>query len=157
MGEATAPRRGRLSATQALVLAASVALAGCGGLQNPFGDESTAETPAAAPTVGNLQPDSRGVITYATYQVAVARDGDTLATVASRVGTSTDELARRNALPQDYILRPGEVLLLPDSVLRPAAGLDAGAIAAQPLGGPRAHRPRRRRPTVRSRTARPTR
>ena len=31
-----------------------------------------------APTVANLAPDSRGVITYATYQVAVARDGDTL-------------------------------------------------------------------------------
>ena len=136
MGETTAPRSGRLSATQALVLAASVALAGCGGLQNPFGGESAAETAAPAPTVGNLQPDSRGVITYATYQVAVARDGDTLASVASRVGTSTDELARRNALPADYILRPGEVLLLPDSVPRPAAGLDAGAIAAQPLGGP---------------------
>ena len=136
MGETTAPRSGRLWATQALVLAATVALAGCGGLRNPLGGESAAEAAAPAPTVGNLQPDSRGVITYATYQVAVARDGDTLASVASRVGTSTDELARRNALPADYILRPGEVLLLPDSVQRPAAGLDAGAIAAQPLGGP---------------------
>ena len=43
--------------------------------------------------VPNLSPDSRGVITYATYQVAVARDGDTLDTIASRVGTTSAELA----------------------------------------------------------------
>ena len=42
----------------------------------------------AAPAVPNPAPDSRGVITYATYQVAVARDGDTIATVAARVGTT---------------------------------------------------------------------
>jgi murein DD-endopeptidase MepM/ murein hydrolase activator NlpD len=136
MGEATAPGRGRRPATRALLLAGVVVLAGCGGLQNPFAGEESPDAAAASPTVANAQPDSRGVITYATYQVAVARDGDTLASVASRVGTSTAELARRNALPEDYILRPGEVLLLPDSVPRPAAGLDAGAIAAQPLGGP---------------------
>src|SRR5690606_31730691 len=82
----------------------------------------------AGQTVPNARPDSRGVITYANYQVAVARDGDTVATVAARVGTTPGELARRNALPEDTILRPGEVLLLPDSVPRPdsfgAAGLD---------------------------------
>jgi len=136
MGKTTAPRRGRLAATQALLLAGSVALAGCGGLQNPFGGEEAPDAAAPAPAVANLRPDARGVITYATYQVAVARQGDTMATVAGRVGTSTDELARRNALPDDYLLRPGEVLLLPDSVARPPAGLDAGAIATQPLGGP---------------------
>jgi lipoprotein NlpD len=136
MGEATALRCGRLAATQALLLAGSVALAGCGGLQNPFGGGGAPDAAAPAPAVANLRPDSRGVITYATYQVAVAREGDTMAIVASRVGTSTEELARRNALPDDYLLRPGEVLLLPDSVARPPAGLDAGAIAAQPLGGP---------------------
>jgi murein DD-endopeptidase MepM/ murein hydrolase activator NlpD len=76
------------------------------------------------------------VITYATYQVVVAREGDTLGTVAGRVGTSPDELARRNALPTDYILRPGEVLLLPDSVARPAGGFGSGDISTQPLGAP---------------------
>ncbi len=70
---------------------------------------------------GNATPDSRGVITYATYQVAVAENGDTMATVAARVGTSAEALATRNALPLDYRLRAGEVLLLPDSVPRPTA------------------------------------
>jgi murein DD-endopeptidase MepM/ murein hydrolase activator NlpD len=135
MGEATILRRGRQPASRALLLAGSVVLAGCGGFQNPFGGEDSpdAAAPTPAPAIANLQPDSRGVITYATYQVAVARNGDTLASVASRVGTSPAELARRNALPEDYLLRPGEVLLLPDSVSRPPAGLGGDAIAAAPL------------------------
>jgi murein DD-endopeptidase MepM/ murein hydrolase activator NlpD len=133
MGEATARRRGRLASTGALLLAGTVALGGCGGLQNPLAGDDAPEAAAPAPTVANLEPDSRGVITYASYQVAVARDGDTLATVASRVGATASELARRNALPEDYLLRPGEVVLLPDSVPRPAAGLAGDSIAAAPL------------------------
>ena len=116
------------------LLAAALGLAACGGFQNPLAGNDAASAPAA-PAVPNLAPDPRGVITYATYQVAVARDGDTMASVASRVGTTTEELARRNALPGDYMLRTGEVLLLPDGVSRPAPGLDAGAISTQPLGG----------------------
>ncbi|MEM8570687.1 MAG: LysM peptidoglycan-binding domain-containing M23 family metallopeptidase [Pseudomonadota bacterium] len=79
--------------------------------------------PTAGPpvqTVPNAQPDARGVITYASYQVAVAQDGDSLSTVAARVGTTTSELAQVNALPADYMLRQGEVLLLPNSVPRPS-------------------------------------
>jgi murein DD-endopeptidase MepM/ murein hydrolase activator NlpD len=85
--------------------------------------------------VPNVAPDERGVITYATYQVAVARPGDTIATVASRVGTTPDAIAARNALPQDYILRSGEVLLLPDSVTRPAEGFGTEVVTTQPLDG----------------------
>jgi murein DD-endopeptidase MepM/ murein hydrolase activator NlpD len=126
-----------MPATGPILLVAALGLAGCagGGLQNPFGGDDAPVETAAAPTVQNLEPDARGVISYATYQVAVARQGDTLASVASRVGTSPEELARRNALPADYILRQGEVLLLPDSVPRPAAaGLGTGAVSTQPLG-----------------------
>ena len=126
-----------------LAFSGALALSGC-GLRNPFasgGEPGGLAGDPAAPAVANSQPDSRGVITYANYQVAVARSGDTIASVAARVGISPAELARRNALPEDYILRPGEVLLLPDSVPRPAepgavtgAGLDSGAISTQPLG-----------------------
>ncbi len=136
MGDATASRPGRLASTAAMLLTGSLVLAGCGAMQNPFGGSGSGgdDQPTAA-AASNLQPNSRGVITYATYQVAVARSGDTLASVAARVGTSTGELARKNALPDDYILRPGEVLLLPDSVARPsAAGLDTGTVGTQPLG-----------------------
>jgi len=117
-----------------LLAAAALGLAGCGGNDwNPLGGND--DPAAAAPTAQNLPPDSRGVITYASYQVAVARDGDTLASVASRVGTTPEALAQRNALPPDYLLHQGEVLLLPDSVPRPASGLDGGAVTTQPLGG----------------------
>lgn len=133
-GKNASPAGTRAATVLPLILA--LALAGCGGnAWNPFGGNSDPVDSGPASTVDNLQPDSRGVITYATYQVAVARDGDTLASVASRVGTTAEALAQRNALPADYLLRQGEVLLLPDGVARPAPGLDEGAVTTQPLGG----------------------
>lgn len=88
--------------------------------------------------VTNLEPDSRGVITYASYQVAVAQGGDTLDTVAARVGTSAEELASRNALPRDYRLRDGEVVLLPDSVPRTGTSdfSAAGEVTTESLDSP---------------------
>ena len=134
MRQANETRRRSAAAARPLALAAVLTLTACGGIGNPLGRDAAAPAETAAVTVPNLAPDSRGVITYATYQVAVAREGDTLATVAARVGTTPAEIARRNALPEDYILRPGEVLLLPDSVPRPAAGLDGGSVTSLPLG-----------------------
>jgi lipoprotein NlpD len=129
-------RGARTASALPLLLAAGLGLAACGiGGSNPTGD---APPPAAAPataTLPNATPDDRGVITYATYQVAVARPGDTIATVASRVGTTPDAIAGRNALPQDYILRSGEVLLLPDGVARPTEGFSTDVVTTQPLDG----------------------
>lgn len=122
----------------ALLLATAIGLAGCAGNSwNPWGgNEDPADAVAPAPAVANLPPDSRGVITYASYQVAVARDGDTLGSVAARVGTTAEALAQRNALPADYLLHQGEVLLLPDSVARPGlGGLEDASVTTQPLGG----------------------
>ncbi len=112
--------------TTLLLIGLAAAAAGC--TQGADGGASVA--PGAS--VANLPPDSRGVISYATYQVAVARDGDTVETVATRVGTSPQALAQRNALPSDYRLRSGEVLLLPDGVARmdPLAG---DGVSSQPL------------------------
>jgi murein DD-endopeptidase MepM/ murein hydrolase activator NlpD len=109
-------------------------LAGCSNMpgSNYFGGGAPA--PSSAPTVQNLDPDSRGVISYATYQVAVAREGDTITTVAERVGVSPAELAQRNALPEDYRTRAGEVLLLPAGVLPPVeTEFAAGEVTTQPL------------------------
>ena len=61
---------------------------------NPFGGGGARRAGAPLRRRSNPAPDSRGVITYATYQVAVARDGDTLATIADRLGT-TPARARR--------------------------------------------------------------
>ncbi len=127
MSETSEQRRNRGLAVP-LALATALGLAGCGS----FGGNTPVEP--TAQSVPNLAPDSRGVITYATYQVAVAQGGDTMETLANRVGTTPQALAQRNALPQDYILRAGEVLLLPDSVPRATGGLDSGAVSSQPLG-----------------------
>lgn len=61
-------------------------------------------------------PDSRGVISYPGYQVAVARRGDTVASVAARVGIGADELARYNAIVPTDTLRDGEIVALPRRV-----------------------------------------
>ena len=58
-------------------------------------------------------PDSRGVISYPGYQVVVARRGDTVGSVAARIGLSPDELSRYNALMPTDPLREGEILALP--------------------------------------------
>ncbi|MFO1142606.1 MAG: LysM peptidoglycan-binding domain-containing protein [Amaricoccus sp.] len=120
-----------------LLLAAALGLGACSSVEkyNPWSEGgSTDLAEAPPPAVPNATPDDRGVITYASYQVAVARDGDTLATVATRVGTTPTALASRNALPEDAILHEGQVLVLPNDVPRPAAGLDTGQVTSQPLG-----------------------
>lgn len=76
---------------------------------------STAEAAQSA-TANRPAPDARGVISYPGYQVAVARRGDTVASVAARVGIPPAELASYNAVSPDAILNNGEVLALPRRV-----------------------------------------
>lgn len=81
------------------------------------------------------QPDSRGIISYPTYQVVVAQQGDTVSSVAERIGLPAQELAAFNALEPSYALRAGEVLVLPRPVQASgtATGTDVTAIAATAL------------------------
>jgi len=72
-------------------------------------------------TVDRPQPDSRGVISYPNYQVAVARRNDTIIDIASRVGGDPNEIARLNGLSLSDQLVSGEVVALPTSVPVPAA------------------------------------
>lgn len=71
---------------------------------------ATANRPAA---------DARGVISYPTYQVAVARKGETPATLAARVGVDAGQLARYNAVDANAVLNQGAVLALPSRVAEP--------------------------------------
>lgn len=77
-------------------------------------------------------PDSRGIISYPNFQVAVARRGDTLVDVAGRVGIPVGELARYNGLAPDTVLREGEVIALPRRVDAPLAGAPGG-ISSGPI------------------------
>ncbi|MDB5661280.1 MAG: peptidase [Cypionkella sp.] len=60
--------------------------------------------------------DARGVLSYPTYQAAVAQRGDTVASVAGRVGLPADQLAQYNGLKPTDSLREGETLALPNRV-----------------------------------------
>lgn len=90
-------------------------------------DTSAAAQAATAPRPA---PDSRGVISYPNYQVAVAQRGDTVSTVAARVGLPADELARFNAVGPATQFKGGEVLALPRRVSEPQSTSDITTIAS---------------------------
>ncbi|MEI4470381.1 M23 family metallopeptidase [Frigidibacter sp. MR17.24] len=114
----------------------AVLLAGCQqGFDydlRPGSGLSTAE--AARSAVANRPlPDSRGVISYPNYQVAVAQRGDTVRTVAARLGMSADQLAQYNATSPDQPLDLGAVVALPARVsAAPIAGAQG---AGAPISG----------------------
>lgn len=80
------------------------------------------DTSNAARTATGTRPraDSRGIISYPNYQVAVAERGDTVASVASRIGVNAQDLASYNGLRTDDKLNKGEVLALREAVAAPA-------------------------------------
>lgn len=80
------------------------------GLTDAF---STAPAALEAKTAAKPKPDDNGVISYPNYQVAVARKGDTIDTLANRIGLSPAELAKYNGIPDGVELRSGEVIALP--------------------------------------------
>ncbi|MDZ4136019.1 MAG: LysM peptidoglycan-binding domain-containing protein, partial [Paracoccaceae bacterium] len=87
-------------------------------------------------TQARPQADARGVLSYPGYQVAVAQRGDTVASVAARVGVDTGELARFNALQPGNAVRAGEVLALPRRVaggVPTSAGTTTGAVIGSPI------------------------
>ncbi|MGA9250844.1 MAG: LysM peptidoglycan-binding domain-containing protein, partial [Roseobacter sp.] len=88
-----------------------------GGLSTT--DAAAQDTTAPPPT-----PDSRGIISYPTYQVAVAQNGDTINSVASRLGLDAPTLARFNGINENAPLRSGEIVALPTRVAEgsPQAG-----------------------------------
>ncbi|MDP4033578.1 MAG: peptidoglycan DD-metalloendopeptidase family protein [Pseudorhodobacter sp.] len=111
---------------------ALVALAACTDTQFDWdmrrtGDSLNTSQAALAASTHRPEPDARGVLSYPSYQVAVARRGDTVTSVAARVGLDAAELGRYNALRPEQSLRPGEVLALPRRVAESATGTIVGA------------------------------
>ena len=113
-----------------LVATTALALAGCEQIDFDFRTTGPTVGVSRAATEPRPPTDDRGVISYPSYQVAVARDGDTPATVADRLGLGAAELASFNALPQDVALRRGELLALPRRVAEPSEATGA------PVAGP---------------------
>lgn len=129
----TGRRPGRPNRARVLLAGLSLlALAACensGGFDFDLRRGDTLDTSAAArnATAPRPEPDARGVISYPTYQVAVAQRGDTVRSVAARVGLPAEELARYNAVSPEATLNKGEILALPKRVSEPPSGT-SGAI-----------------------------
>ncbi len=127
-----------------LTIAAALALSAC-ATDEPDGpptveikgSDPAASASAAAPAAdGSLgtppagsAPDSTGIVTYDGYQAAVAGDGDTVASVADRVGLSGSELGAYNGLAPAHALRSGDELVLPPK----PGGYDTGLTGGQQI------------------------
>ncbi len=90
---------------------------------------------AAARAAPRPQPDDRGVITFPTYQVVVARSGDTVGSVAARLGVDAARLAQHNALPANAPLGAGQTLVLSQRVAAGGAAAGRGGIVTDPFAG----------------------
>ena len=118
-----------------LVLALSACTTADGRFDWDLRSPSAGNTAEAARNATAPRPraDSRGVISYPGYQVVVAGRGDTVQTIAGRLGVGAGELGRLNALQPDLPLQGGEVLVLPGRVAEPpsatvSAGVAPGAV-----------------------------
>ena len=61
-------------------------------------------------------PDSRGIISYPTYEVAVARQGDTIKNISDRLGLDSKSVARYNGMSSSETLNEGQLISLPNRV-----------------------------------------
>ena len=101
----------------AMALPLMALTAACSGpldydLRGQIGAFNTSQAAQTA-TESRPTPDARGLITYPSYQVAVARRGDTVSSLADRVGLPAGEIARLNGVQPTDTLRKDEVMVLP--------------------------------------------
>ncbi len=123
---------------RAAPLAVVVALSGCGAgfdldLRNSIGKGTLDTSSGARAAVGKRPvPDERGILKYPNYEVAVARRGDTVGSVAERVGVNPAELARYNGLNTNTDLREGEILAMPSGVKSAPVETSSGTTQVTP-------------------------
>lgn len=106
------PRQRRRRTMQlAGTLTALGVLAGCASNQDP--NRASVEYRGSAPGAAQPAPGTPGIIAYDGYEAAVARDGETVAQIGSRVGITGAELGAYNGLQPETVLRDGDELVLP--------------------------------------------
>lgn len=96
-----------------------------------FGDGFNTSDAVRRVATNRPQADNRGVISYPNYQVVVARAGDQIADIATRVGIPADELGRYNGIGPGVVLRANEIIALPRRVQEPSP--ETGAIGTGPI------------------------
>jgi murein DD-endopeptidase MepM/ murein hydrolase activator NlpD len=116
-----------------LASTAALALASCGDFDFDFRDLGNGfDTSDALKDIATRpKPDDRGIISYPTYQVVVARQGDTVNTIAQRLGVDGTALARYNGVDPGASLRSNEIIALPGRVAEPSPA--TGAATTGPL------------------------
>jgi murein DD-endopeptidase MepM/ murein hydrolase activator NlpD len=122
---------GRTIRTTLVLGASALALSACVNtneldwdLRGGGGDTTAAARQATAPAP---MADANGIISYPDYQMAAARRGETVASMAGRLGLNADALAQANAVRPTDPLREGELLLLPTRIAAaPQPGLGGG-------------------------------
>ena len=126
-----------LAAWPALTLMAALLVSACANTSNLDWDlrNNAGATSGAVGNATTARPaaDGNGVISYPGYQVVVARRGDTVASVASRLNLASDQLASYNALHPGDTLREGEILALPVRVAAADAAMP-GVATGQMIG-----------------------
>ena len=122
-------------ACAALLAGAALSLGACGAdrdmdLRNLFSNPADTSAAARVAVFSRPLPDAQGIITYPSYRVAVAGQSDTLATLAARLGADAESLGRLNGLSPEDLLRPGELVALPQD-FTPAPQEDAAEVDIQ--------------------------
>ena len=139
-----------------ITLLAATTIAGCTNsfsldVRDQFGGILDTTSAAATAVAERPEPDARGVITFATYQVVLARTGDRIGDVAARIGVDADRLGRFNGIPEDAVLRYGEVIALPANMTAEAADgapltatvVDISELSDEPSSAAKAAEPKR--------------
>ena len=137
-------------------LLAATTIAGCTNsfsldVRDQFGGILDTTSAAATAVAERPEPDARGVITFATYQVVLASTGDRIGDVAARIGVDADRLGRFNGIPEDAVLRYGEVIALPANMTVEAADgapltatvVDISELSDEPSSAAKAVEPKR--------------
>ncbi len=93
----------------AALAGAALLLAACAGRQDP-GQASVERRGSGA---GEAAVSAEGIVAYDGYAAARAREGDTVQSLAARVGLSATELGAYNGLSPTHPLRAGDELVLP--------------------------------------------
>ena len=120
-------------------------------VRDQFGGILDTTSAAATAVAERPEPDARGMITFATYQVVLARTGDRIGDVAARIGVDADRLGRFNGIPEDAVLRYGEVIALPANMTAEAADgapltatvVDISELSDEPSSAAKAAEPKR--------------
>jgi len=105
---------GRRSIVRRLCAVALVGagLTGCGN-QVPAPIDFRGSNPDATATSPAPQANHQGVVRIDNYDAVVAREGDTIESIAARLGVSASELAAYNGYPAGFTPHEGDILVLP--------------------------------------------